>query len=357
MQNYKTYCRFSSSLLSQWSGLKRSPPVSWQSVSGGPHCGKYLQSVMGTSEDQATDQWRLGTGRGKVSERISRDWKMFKLWSKKKEFPARQEVQPLDLSVSKAELTTTTTIPDVWLPHLPPLPPLMEITSKTKNHHQATAEQPERHFEDLFENAVSVLAELQGKRRLGQSDCGDVDQRQTTRIYCQFCQRDIETERFQEHLDILHKYKYLRPERDQISPVPAQATVQVRPSGNQDVERPSTPTNHQELFDETTGTGPLRLELNKEKKSIIERMPKLEKQVQSFEDKWHHLDKLKTKLEQSLNEVEDSWAREKHKRPAESDPDILTASKTKSSPDSKLNKIKIRLLEGGRAEIIEVKVV
>ena len=110
-------------------------------------------------------------------------------------------------------------------------------------------------------------------------------------------------------------------------------------------------TNHQEFLDETTGS--LRVELNKEKQSIIERKLKEEEQIPSFEDKLHHLDKLKTRLEQSLNEGEDSWAREKLKRPAESDPDILVPSQT---PGNKLC-IKFRLLEGGRAQIIEVNVV
>merc|ERR1712048_1387515 len=50
--------------------------------------------------------------------------------------------------------------------------------------------------------------------------------------------------------------------------------------------------------------------LNKEKKSITESKMKEEEQIQSFEDKCNHLNKLKIRLEKSLDEVEDSWERE-----------------------------------------------
>merc|ERR1712226_929853 len=36
-----------------------------------------------------------------------------------------------------------------------------------------------------------------------------------------------------------------------------------------------------------------------------------EEQIQSYEDKCNHLNKLKIRLEKSLDEVEDSWEREK----------------------------------------------
>merc|ERR1719385_273858 len=48
-----------------------------------------------------------------------------------------------------------------------------------------------------------------------------------------------------------------------------------------------------------------------EKKSIVESKQKEEEQIQSFEDKCNHLNKLKIRLEKSLDEVEDSWEREK----------------------------------------------
>merc|ERR1711982_260216 len=38
---------------------------------------------------------------------------------------------------------------------------------------------------------------------------------------------------------------------------------------------------------------------------------KEEEQIQSYEDKFNHLNKLKIRLEKSLDEVEDSWEREK----------------------------------------------
>merc|ERR1712173_522008 len=51
--------------------------------------------------------------------------------------------------------------------------------------------------------------------------------------------------------------------------------------------------------------------LNKEKKSITENKLKEDEAIQSFEDKCNHLNKLKIRLEKSLDEVEDSWEREK----------------------------------------------
>merc|ERR1719192_1261432 len=51
--------------------------------------------------------------------------------------------------------------------------------------------------------------------------------------------------------------------------------------------------------------------LNKEKKSIVESKQKEEEQIQTFEDKCNHLNKLKIRLEKSLDEVEDNWEREK----------------------------------------------
>merc|ERR1719486_1724061 len=51
--------------------------------------------------------------------------------------------------------------------------------------------------------------------------------------------------------------------------------------------------------------------LNKEKKAITESKMKEDEQIQSFEDKCAHLNKLKIRLEKSLDEVEDSWEREK----------------------------------------------
>merc|ERR1711994_259800 len=48
----------------------------------------------------------------------------------------------------------------------------------------------------------------------------------------------------------------------------------------------------------------------REKKSISERKPKEEEQIQSIEDKCNHLNKLNIRLEKSLDEVEDSWERE-----------------------------------------------
>merc|ERR1711872_943319 len=47
---------------------------------------------------------------------------------------------------------------------------------------------------------------------------------------------------------------------------------------------------------------------------LINKLNKEEEQIQSFEDKCNHLNKLKIRLEKSLDEVEDSWEREeKHK--------------------------------------------
>merc|ERR1712066_1113229 len=51
--------------------------------------------------------------------------------------------------------------------------------------------------------------------------------------------------------------------------------------------------------------------LNKEKKAITESKLKEEEQIQSFEDKCNHLNKLKIRLKKSLDEVEDGWEREK----------------------------------------------
>ena len=41
---------------------------------------------------------------------------------------------------------------------------------------------------------------------------------------------------------------------------------------------------------------------------------KEDEQIQSFEDKCNHLNKLKIRLEKSLDEVEDSWEREKKQK-------------------------------------------
>ena len=213
-------------------------------------------------------------------------------------------MQPLDLSISK---TGHTTIPNVW---------------------------PESHFEHLYETAVLVLTDLQGKRRKP-SACEDVEnwggdkQRQTRRIKCRVCKRFIESESFQEHMDIVHKY--LCRERGK-KPL-GQAPVKVRHI-KQHVDSPAS-TNQSEFLDETTGL----LLVKKEKEQIIESKQK-EKE-------------LKTMLEKSLDEVEDGWAREKLKRQAEKAPDILVPRRTKSSPEHNLS-IKIRLLEGGGAQIIEV---
>ena len=49
--------------------------------------------------------------------------------------------------------------------------------------------------------------------------------------------------------------------------------------------------------------------LNKEKKSIVESKQKEEEQVQFFEDQYNRLNKLKIRLEKSLDEVEDCSAR------------------------------------------------
>ena len=58
----------------------------------------------------------------------------------------------------------------------------------------------------------------------------------------------------------------------------------------------------------------VRLKRNKEKKAFSESKLKEKEQIQSFEDKCNHLNKLKVRLEKSLDEVEDSWKREeKHK--------------------------------------------
>ena len=54
--------------------------------------------------------------------------------------------------------------------------------------------------------------------------------------------------------------------------------------------------------------------MNKEKKSINESKLKEEEQIQSYEDKCNHLNKLKVRLEKSLDEVEDTWEKEKKTR-------------------------------------------
>merc|ERR1719435_47006 len=51
--------------------------------------------------------------------------------------------------------------------------------------------------------------------------------------------------------------------------------------------------------------------LNREKKSITGSELKEEEQIQSIEDKCNHLNKLKIRLEKTLDEVEDAWEREK----------------------------------------------
>ena len=51
--------------------------------------------------------------------------------------------------------------------------------------------------------------------------------------------------------------------------------------------------------------------LQKEKRSIGDGKQKVEEDVQAMEDKCNHLNKVKAKLEQSLDECEDSLEREK----------------------------------------------
>ena len=222
---------------------------------------------------------------------------MFKSFSKKKEFPASQEVQPLDLSINKSAIRTSTTIPDVWLPHLPPLPPLMRITSDTN---QTTAgELPETHFDHLYETAVLVLTDFQEKRRK-RSVCeedqhsGGVRQRQADKTKCQVCKRFFETESLQEHMEIVHKY--LDIERQQMSPTPATVIGQHAATPSSPGTQSEDQTDELKILDETTGL------------LLVEEKP-------------------------SLNH--------------------LNPCQTKSSPENNLS-IKIRLLEDGGAQIIEV---
>ena len=51
--------------------------------------------------------------------------------------------------------------------------------------------------------------------------------------------------------------------------------------------------------------------LQREKKAVGENKLKDEETIQSMEDKSNHLNKLKLRLEKQLDEVEDSWEREK----------------------------------------------
>ena len=51
--------------------------------------------------------------------------------------------------------------------------------------------------------------------------------------------------------------------------------------------------------------------LNREKRTINDSKLKEEESIQSFDDRCAHLNKLKARLERQLDEVEDSWEREK----------------------------------------------
>merc|ERR1712079_80567 len=66
-----------------------------------------------------------------------------------------------------------------------------------------------------------------------------------------------------------------------------------------------------QMRDELAHQEDLIAKLNREKKVIGENKLKEEEQIQTMEDKCNHLNKLKIRLEKSLDEVEDSWEREK----------------------------------------------
>merc|ERR1711874_276425 len=68
------------------------------------------------------------------------------------------------------------------------------------------------------------------------------------------------------------------------------------------------------LADEISHQEELITKLNKEKKALQESNQRTAEDHQSIEDKCNHLNKLKGKLEQNLDELEDSLEREKKLR-------------------------------------------
>merc|ERR1712113_844164 len=69
------------------------------------------------------------------------------------------------------------------------------------------------------------------------------------------------------------------------------------------------------LKDEIAHQEELVAKLTKEKRNIGDSRQKTEEDIQAMEDKSNHLNKVKGKLEQSLDECEDSLEREKKANP------------------------------------------
>merc|ERR1711997_122278 len=68
------------------------------------------------------------------------------------------------------------------------------------------------------------------------------------------------------------------------------------------------------LNDEISNQDEVINKLNKEKKHMSENNAKAAEDLQAAEDKVGHLNKIKSKLEQTLDELNDSLAREKRAR-------------------------------------------
>merc|ERR1711970_1087516 len=84
----------------------------------------------------------------------------------------------------------------------------------------------------------------------------------------------------------------------------------------QKVEQERTNKDHQirSLNDEITSRDELINKLNKEKKHIQEINSKASEELQVADEKVSHLSMVKTKLEQTLDELEDNLDRERRKR-------------------------------------------
>merc|ERR1712042_71338 len=99
------------------------------------------------------------------------------------------------------------------------------------------------------------------------------------------------------------------------------------------------------LRDEIAHQEELILKLTKEKKSTGENRQKTEEDIQATEDKCNHLNKVKGKLEQSLDECEDALEREKKSK---GDVEKL---KRKVEGDLKLTQEAVSDLERVRSEL------
>ena len=101
------------------------------------------------------------------------------------------------------------------------------------------------------------------------------------------------------------------------------------------------------LRDEITHQEDLIAKLQKEKRNISDGKQKTEEDIQSMEDKCNHLNKVKGKLEQSLDECEDSLEREKKSK---SDVEKL---KRKVEGDLKLTQEAVGDLERVKSELTQ----